>query len=173
MPFPRSIAALTLCGLVVCALAISQQAAPTQPQQTAPKPDQPTTFRAQGTDVIVPVTVTDDRGKFVSNLEKADFRVLDEGHPQNISFFSHSEKQPIVVGFLIDQSNASKIHWQKYKEATLELVWQLPPGEKRYTGYLISYANTADIKVNTTWAMDKLADAIRTMKPGAGSALDD
>ncbi|HXA53068.1 MAG TPA: VWA domain-containing protein, partial [Candidatus Acidoferrum sp.] len=173
MPLPRSIAALILCGLVVCALAVSQQAAPTQPQQTAPKSDQPATFRAQGTDVIVPVTVTDDRGKFVSNLVKSDFRVLDEGHPQNISFFSHTEKQPIVVGFLIDQSNASKIHWQKYQEAILELVWHLLPGDKRYTGYLISYSNTADILVNTTWDQDKITDKVRKMKPGGGAALYD
>jgi Ca-activated chloride channel family protein len=174
MPFPRSVAVLTLCGLVVCALALSQQAAPTQPQQTAPKPsDQPTTFTAQGTDVIVPVTVTDDRGKFVSNLEQRDFRVLDEGRPQRISFFSHSEKQPIVVGFLIDQSNASKIHWQKYQEAILELVWHLLPGDKRYTGYLISYSNTADILVNTTWDQDKITEKVRKMKPGGGAALYD
>ena len=174
MSLPRSLAALTLCGLVLCALALSQQAPPAQPQQTAPKSDQPITrFTGQATDVIVPVTVTDDKGKFVSNLVASDFRVLDEGHPQKIGFFSHSEKQPIVVGFLVDQSNASKIHWTKYQEAILELVWHLLPGDKRYTGYLISYSNTADILVNTTWDQDKITEKVRKMKPGGGAALYD
>jgi VWFA-related protein len=173
MSLQRSVAALILCGFLVCALAISQQPAQ-PPSQSAPKSDQPVVqFTARGDEVIVPVTVTDDKGKFVSNLVASDFRVLDEGKPQQIRFFSHSEKQPIVVGFLIDQSNASKIHWTKYQEAILELVWHLLPGDKRYTGYLISYANTADILVNTTWDSDKIADKVRKMKPGGGAALFD
>ncbi|MBS1858530.1 MAG: VWA domain-containing protein [Acidobacteria bacterium] len=174
MSRPRRIAALIFCGLVLCALALSQQAPPAPPQQTAPNPDQPVTrFRAQGNEVIVPVTVTDDKGRFVSNLVASDFRVLDEGRPQRINFFSHSERQPIVVGFLVDQSNSIKIHWGKYQEAILELIWNLLPGDKQYTGYLISYSNTADILVNTTWDSDKLVDKVRKMKPGGGAALYD
>ena len=174
MPLPRSAAVLIPCGLLLCALALSQQTKPAEPQQPASNQEQPmATFRGQATDVILPVTVTDDKGKFVSNLVAGDFRVLDEGRPQRIKFFSHSEKQPIVVGFLVDQSNASKIHWTKYQEAILELVWNLLPGDKRYTGYLISYSNTADILVNTTWDSDKIADKVRKMKPGGGAALYD
>jgi len=52
-------------------------------------------------------------------------------------------------------------------------VWNLLPGDKKYTGYLIQYNNTADLLVNTTWDSDKLADKIRKMKPGGGSALFD
>ena len=177
MSFPRSVAVLIPCGLVLCALALSQQTAPPPsppPQQSVPASDQPITrFGAQANEVILPVTVTDDKGKFVSNLVASDFRILDEGRPQRIQFFSHSEKQPIVVGFLIDQSNASKIHWNKYQEAILELVWHLLPGDKRYTGYLISYSNTADILVNTTWDQDKITEKVRKMKPGGGAALYD
>ena len=116
--------------------------------------------------MIVPVTVTDDRGFFVSNLEAKDFRVLDEGKPQRIQFFSHKERQPVVIGFLIDQSNSSRIHWSKYQDAILELVWNLLPGDKKYTGYLIQYANTANLLVNTTWDSDKLADKVRKLRSG-------
>ena len=38
-----------------------------------------------------------------------------------------------------------RIHWKTYQDAHLELVWDLLPGDKRYTGYLICYGNTADI----------------------------
>src|SRR5436190_7630570 len=115
---------------------------PAIPQQTKPPQAQPiTTFGSTTTEVIVPVTVTDDRGKFVSNLEAKDFRVLDEGKPQKLQFFSHNERQPIVVGFLVDMSNSSKIHWKTYEESILELVWNLLPGDKRYSGYLIGYSN--------------------------------
>src|SRR5438477_1091928 len=152
--------------IVVSAIAVSQQTPPPQ-QQPLPR------FGTTTNEVLLSVTVTDDKGKFVSNLVKDDFRVLDEGRPQRINFFSHSEKQPIVVGFLIDQSNASKIHWSKYQDAILELVWALLPGDKRYTGYLIQYANTSDILVNTTFDSDKIADKVRKMKPSRGPAIFD
>ena len=49
-------------------------------------------------EVIVPVTVTDDKGRFISNLEKKDFQILDEGKPQTINFFSRERSQPVVAG---------------------------------------------------------------------------
>src|SRR6266581_326498 len=168
----RVFAVRSLCGLLFCLTAVPQQ--PPPPQPTPPQNDASRAqFRTQVTDVIVPVTVTDDKGRFVSNLVKKDFRVLDEGKPQNIEFFTHDEKQPIVAGFLVDLSNNSRIHWKTYQDAILELVWNLLPGDKRYTGYLISYGNTADIAVNTTWDSEKIADKVRKMKPGGGAALYD
>jgi VWFA-related protein len=158
-----------LFALCLCLPAVPQQNPPAQPETKLPS------FRSGVTEVIVPVTVTDDRGKFVSNLTQKDFRVLDDGKPQRINFFSHNERQPVVIGFLVDQSNSSRIHWKTYQDAILELVWNLLPGEDkvRYTGYLIQYSNTANLLVNTTWDSDKIADKVRKMKPGGGSALFD
>src|SRR5579883_2899573 len=142
------IGAVSACALALTWAALSQQPAKQPP---AAKPgsasqDKPT-FSSTTTEVIVPVTVTDNKGKFVSNLVASDFRVLDEGKPQRIQFFSHAEKQPIVVGFLVDQSNNMKIHWSKYEEALEELAYDLLPGDPRYAGYLITYSNDAEIKV--------------------------
>jgi len=157
--------------LLLCLPGAAQQTPPAAPPQ---QPDSTLTrIPVTVNEVIVPVTVTDDKGKFVSNLVAKDFRVLDGGRPQRITSFNHNEKQPIVVGFLIDLSNNSRIHWKTYQDAILELVWNLLPGDKRYTGYLISYANDAELMVNTTWDSDKLADKIRKMKPGGGAALYD
>lgn len=119
------------------------------------------------------MTVTDDKGKFVSNLVQTDFRVLDEGRPQRIRFFSHSQKQPVVVGFLVDLSNASRIHWKTYQDAIKELVWGLLPGDKKYTGYLVGYSNEAELSVNTTWDGEKITSEVDRMKPGGGAALYD
>ena len=179
----RLLAATSLCGLILSIPAIPQSqppAAPPKPAATGQKPaqppedaNQPPTFTSGVNEVIVPVTVTDDKGKFLSNLEAKDFRVLDEGRPQRVKLFSHQEKQPIVVGFLVDLSNNSRIHWKTYQDAILELVWNLLPGDERYSGYLVSYANEAELLVNTTTDSEKLADKIRKMKPGGGSALFD
>jgi hypothetical protein len=172
--------------LLLC-LAAPQQTPPPQPQQAqtpaappkAPqaKPAEPAqpTFFSQSTEVLLPVTVTDDRGYFVSNLTVEDFRVLDEGRPQRIKLFSHAEKQPIVVGFLVDLSSASANHWKDYQEGIEQLIWALLPGEKdKYRqGYLITYGNEADLVVNTTWDGQAMVEKIEKMKPGGGSALYD
>jgi Ca-activated chloride channel homolog len=149
--------------------------APKPQQPPAQSPAEPTTrIRAGVSEVIVPVTVTDDKGKFVSNLQAKDFRILDEGRPQRITYFSHEGKQSIVVGFLVDLSAASRVHWDKFQDMILELVWQLLPGDDpRYSGYLITYSNEAQLAVNTTHENEKIADTIRRAKPAGGSALYD
>jgi len=166
----RICVAVSLCCLLLAIPAVPQSQPPAQP---APQDDPSARIRVSVNEVIVPVTVTDNKGKFLSNLEAKDFRILDEGQPQRIKFFSHDQRQPIVVGFLVDQSNNMKTHWKTFQDAILELVWNLLPGDKRYSGYLISYANEAELVVNTTWDSEKLADKIRKMKPGGGSALFD
>lgn len=139
--------------------------------QSADAPQEP--FRAQVTEVIVPVTVTDDKGRFVSNLEASDFKIYDEGKEQKILHFSREHNQPVVVGFLLDMSNATKVHWKTFQEAAQELVFTLLPGDKRYSGYLITYGNEAELAVNTTHDSEKLAEVIRKLKPGGGAALYD
>ena len=133
----------------------------------------PPTFTSLTQEVIVPVTVADDRGRFVSNLVKEDFHLYDEGREQNIRFFSHEQKQPIVIGFLLDQSNAMKIHWEKYKEAATELMLNLLPGEKKYSGYLITYGNEAELVADTSSDSEKMVEKLRKMKPAGGAALFD
>ncbi len=159
------IAAVCACAFVFLGPAIPQQ--PSRQQQELP------TISVTRTEVLVPVTVKDDRGKFVTDLQAKDFRILDEGKAQRIEFFSHAERQPIVVGFLLDLSNANKIHWKRFSESAKELIWNLLPGDKRYSGYLITYSNDAQIAVNTTWDADKLTSRIDKVKPGGGAALYD
>ncbi|MBI3471003.1 MAG: VWA domain-containing protein [Candidatus Solibacter usitatus] len=152
----RFIAALVLAGL-----AFPQAEPPQQP------------IRVQVNEVIVPVTVTDDKGRFVSDLEAKDFRIFDEGKLQTIAYFRRDPSQPVVVGFLIDLSNATRIHWKNYQDAATELVLGLLPGDKKFSGYLISYANDAELLVNTTTDPEKLVEKLRKMKPGGGAALYD
>jgi Ca-activated chloride channel homolog len=151
--------------------AAPQQIPGQAPPQAAESPEQ--SIRVQVNEVIVPVTVTDDKGKYVSNLTAPDFRVTDEGRPQHITYFSHEQKQPIVVGFLMDVSNSSRIHWKTYQEAMKELVWGLLPGDKKYTGYLVSFSSEAELVENTTTDGDKITEKIDRLKAGGGAALFD
>ena len=88
----------------------------------------------------MPVTVTDEKDRFVSNLDAKDFTIFDQGREQKIVFFSRERNQPVVVGFLLDMSNATRLHWKTFQEAALELVFNLLPGDKSFSGYLITYS---------------------------------
>jgi VWFA-related protein len=154
---------------VACAASLfaQQQQAPQQPTQAAPP------ISVSVNEVIVPVTVTDAKGRFVSNLERQDFKVFDQGKEQTIRFFSAERSQPVVVGFLMDLSNSSRIQWKNYQDAAMDLVLNLLPGDKKYSGYLIGYGNEAEVMVNTTTDPQPIVDKLRKLKPGGGSALYD
>lgn len=143
------------------------------PQESKPIPSDSKPIVVDVKEVIVPVTVTDDKGRFVSDLDKADFQIYDEGKLQTISYFTRERSQPVVVGFLLDLSNSNRSNWPKFQEAASELVLTLLPGDKKYSGYLIGYGAEAELLVNTTSDPEKIVEKIRKMRPGGGAALYD
>jgi VWFA-related protein len=130
-------------------------------------------IKVQVNEVIVPITVTDDKGRFVSDLDKKDFQVFEDNRPQAIRFFTRERSQPVVIGFLLDMSNASRIHWKNFQDSSIELIQTLLTGDKKYSGYLIDYAQDAEVAVDTTSDPEPMVNKIRTLKPGGGSALYD
>jgi VWFA-related protein len=186
-PFSRILPLALFGGILLCLMAVAQQKpavpAKTDPgTQGAPQKADPAKkqlddlqpIKVNVEEVVLAVTVRDPKsGKFVSNLDANEFRVLDEGKPQRIKLFNHTEKQPIVVGFLVDQSSDVRIHWDKFREAIKELIWSLIPGDPKYSGYLIQYNTKAELLVNTTTDSDKLSSVVDKMKPSAGAALYD
>lgn len=55
--------------------------------------------------VVLPVIVTNRKGKEVSGLGEASFHVYEDGRPQQISFFE-PEDVPVTVGLVIDNSGS-------------------------------------------------------------------
>src|SRR6266699_212806 len=70
-------------------------------------------------------------------------------------------------------SNATRIHWKNFQDAAIEMALNLLPGDKKFSGYLISYGNEAELQVNTTTDPEAIVDKLRKMKPGGGAALYD
>jgi Ca-activated chloride channel family protein len=189
--------AVTLSAIVVCAAAFlatsglgqSQTSAPSsaQPpakqapapqatsQSTAPQQQEPAPIVVRVNEVIVPVTVTDEKGRFVSDLDQKDFKIFDQGIEQKIEFFTRERNQPVVVGFLLDLSNNSRTQWKNWEQAAEEMVVEMLPDkpEKRFSGYLIGYGNQAELMVDTTSDSNVIVEKIRKLKPGGASALYD
>jgi Ca-activated chloride channel family protein len=131
------------------------------------------TIKVSVNEVIVPVTVTDGKGRFVSDLDKSDFQIFEEDRPQTMTFFTRERNQPVVIGFLLDMSTASNIHWKNFQNATEELIQNLLTGDPKYSGYLIDYAQDAEVAVDTSSDPEPMVEKVRKLKPGGGSALYD
>ena len=155
----RSVLRTVVVLSTVVAVALAQQ-----PQQA---------IRVQVNEVVVPVTVTDVKGKFITDLEQSDFTLFDQGKEQTIRYFNRERNQRVVVGFLVDLSNQSRGQWKSLQEATIELVLNLLPGDKKYAGYLIGYGNEAELMVNTTSDSDPIVERLRKISPSGGSAFYD
>lgn len=55
--------------------------------------------------VVVNVTVTNDAGKYVRGLKRADFKLMEDGHEQTISSFG-AEETPFAAAVLLDFSGS-------------------------------------------------------------------
>lgn len=164
-----AVVAVVAVAAMAGAATVSSARAQQPPAQGAPQ----TTFTSTPTEVIVPVTATDSKGRFISDLVQSDFHIFDEGREQKVDFFSHEQSQPVVIGFLIDMSNRMKVNWERYKESTTELMLNLLPGDKKYSGYLITYGTKAELVADTSSDSEVMVQKMARMKPGGGSALFD
>src|SRR5688500_19052739 len=62
-------------------------------------------FRSGVELINVTASVTDDSGRFVSNLTKGDFTLYEDGQRQEITHFSN-ERVPVSLGILLDASGS-------------------------------------------------------------------
>jgi VWFA-related protein len=74
--------------------------------QTPDDPDQSQeyNFAVEIQVVTVPVTVTDRKGQFITDLDKRDFTILDNGEPQRIENFELSS-EPLSLALLVETSS--------------------------------------------------------------------
>jgi len=81
--------------------------------------------------VIVPVTVRDERGRLVPDLDRALFHLLVDGLEFPISSFWQEGDLPIALTFVLDTSGSMGVRrLGKAREVILEFVRQLRPDDQ-------------------------------------------
>ena len=145
------------------------------PQQPAPSDDQEeklTTIVKQVDEVNVVFTVTDKRGKFVTDLTKDDFQVLDDKKPaQSIRSFRAETNLPLRVGLLIDASNSIRDRFKFEQEAAIEFLNQIV--RQQDEAFVLGFDTTPEVTQNFTNSAEALAKGVRMLRPGGGTALYD
>ena len=79
--------------------------------------------------VTVPVSVLDRDGRFISDLRREHFTVLENGVEQKIGYFESTEK-PFTVALLLDTSGSTFFHLWEIKEAAINFAKQLRPQDR-------------------------------------------
>ncbi|MBM3777337.1 MAG: VWA domain-containing protein [Acidimicrobiia bacterium] len=121
--------------------------------------------------VNIAVTVTDQRGRFVPDLDRDDFTVYDDGQPQTIAHFSR-ERIPTSLGLVLDTSGSmSRDKMAAARRAVARLLDDfLQPGDEVF---LSRFATTVELVQPWTAGQDAVTDAVDHLRTGGGTALYD
>lgn len=79
--------------------------------------------------VTVPVSVLDRDGRFISDIQREQFKVFENGVEQKIAYFESTEK-PFTVALLLDTSGSTFFHLWEIKEAAISFAKQLRPQDR-------------------------------------------
>ena len=136
---------------------------------TAVAQDQSPTFRV-GTQ-IVPVfaTVLDTQGRLVPNLERGDFTILDNGRPQEITFFENAVT-PFTVVVMMDYSASMTANLKLLNAAAEQFLIRMLPADKGQVG---SFSDKIQLSGTFTSDRDDLIASIRDLQFGNPTRLWD
>ena len=145
----------------------SSSSGSTDPDDTAE------TIRRTVNEVNVVFTVTDKHGRYVKDLKKNDFTVVDDSRPaQEIRSFHTETDLPLRVGLLVDASNSIRDRFKFEQESAIEFLNQTirPRYDK---AFVVGFDVTPEVTQDFTDDTEALSRGIRALRPGGGTAMYD
>ena len=142
-------------------------------QKAAPKAaDDLSRITVDVTRVNLLYTVTDKKGRFVSNLNRDDFEIIENKKQQKILEFTAETDLPLRLAILIDTSNSIRERFHFIQEAAIDFVTTvMRPGKDR--ALVVSFDTSPELVADLTDDQVAVTKAIRDLRPGGGTALYD
>jgi VWFA-related protein len=163
--------AMALLVLLPGGLAAQQPSPPPAPQ--APE------SRLSGQPIRIPVnlvniiaTVVTRREKLVTDLDRSEFRVFEDGSEQKIEFFGRETDLPLRIGLLLDTSNSIRERLEFEKDAAIEFLHNTLR-RKKDQAFLMIFDNEPVVIQNYTDDAGLLTTAVQRQRAGGGTALYD
>jgi Ca-activated chloride channel homolog len=154
----------------------SAQAGSASPPSTATEPSDQTpatVIRSNVNEVNVVFVVTDKHNHYVKDLKAADFRVLDNKMPPaSVRNFSSETNLPLRVGLLVDSSNSIRDRFRFEQQAAIEFLNQIIHSD-RDQAFVLGFDTTPEITQDFSGNTEKLANGVRMLRPGGGTAMYD
>ena len=121
-----------------------------------------------GVDVVnLAVTVTDPKGRFITNLAEGDFEVLEEGVRQPLTIFTR-EDLPVSLAILIDTSASMDAKLSQAQTAAIRFVKTLHPADE---AQVVQFSRRAEVVQDFTSDKAQLETAIRGTHATGDTAL--
>jgi Ca-activated chloride channel homolog len=176
MPSCRKVFALSAMVLGIGSIAFAQQvgdsSVPIIPRtKTAPKVDvlPRADIRIDSNMVLIPVTVTDPMNRFVTGLEKENFKVFEDKKEQSISAFS-SEDAPLSVGVIFDCSGSMGKKLEKSRQAVSQFFKTANPEDEFF---LVQFNDSANLIQSFTRNLEEIQNRLTfTQSKGETALLD-
>ena len=123
------------------------------------------------------VLVTDNKGKLITNLTREDFRIYEDDKPQTIRNFARETDLPLSIALLVD-SSGSVIEQIKFEQAAAIDFFFNTMKRRKDRGAVIGFDSVPRVLSNDTAdgftdEPERLADAVRKIKAGGGTAVFD
>jgi Ca-activated chloride channel homolog len=121
-----------------------------------------------GVDIVsLNVTVTDAARRYVGDLNRDDFVVLEEGAPQNVVFFRKTDV-PLALALLLDTSASMEQALATAQEAAIGFARQLGPAD---VAMLIDFDSKVQVLAHFTSDRSELEEAVRRTMAGGSTSL--
>ena len=156
---------LILVTVLSAAATLAGQQQPAGPEQDVFK------FKSGIELINVTATVSDQNGRFVSGLQKDDFVVYEDDHPQTFTHFS-AERVPVSLGIALDTSGS--MAGEKIEEARRALdhfIFDLL--DERDEVFLYRFSNAPVLLQGWTSDRQVLIRALGRIMPNGGTAMYD
>jgi Ca-activated chloride channel homolog len=156
-------AGLSLLGVVVSARGQQEQSQSASPEGFH--------FRSGVELINVTATISDQSGRFVSGLQKDDFKVYEDDQPVEVTHFS-AERVPVSLGVILDTSGSmagDKIH--EAQSALDRFIYDLLDAQDEL--FVYRFSNYPILL--QTWTTDRrlISRALGRLVPNGGTAMYD
>jgi len=122
--------------------------------------------------VNVLFTVADRNGRFITSLEKDDFKVLEEDRPQTISNFSNETNLPLSIAMVFDTSASIQARLKFEQEAASEFFYTtLRRGTDK--ALVVTFDRSVALAQDYTDNAELLTRAVGGARAGGGTAMFD
>jgi len=126
-------------------------------------------FRKQVEEVLLHATVIDNKQHIVTNLDKNNFTVFENGHQQTISSFRH-EDIPVAMCIVVDNSGSMREKRDKVNAAALNLVRASNPSDEVC---VVNFNDEYYLDQDFTSSINKLKEGLEKIESRGGTALYD
>ena len=155
-------------AFIVCSIA-SVAAMAWQNRGSAEGPQERARFHVSVHAVYLNVVVIGSAGRFWPELTSEDFEVLEEGVPQELSYFA-DEKTPVTVLMLLDASSSIQRSLKGVRFAAVNFLRRLRVGDTAAVAFF-----NHELRFATTFTDDQtlLAGGVKSMRASGLTALYD